>query len=480
MRFYLVNKIVKHVINRPIFYLCLLGLLLFFIYAYFGLIITQTPGRMERASTLLIEDLSLWRFVTSFPFPLPQSPHQVAFVLGILSILSFVVYGLATYISWNCQNRYSTLLAVILFGVTFFLISLISLPNIDTDIYNYIMRGRVAAIYNENPYYVAADEFPHDPVYPFASHRYTKSPGGKLPTWMHINVLLAKVAGDDVVNNLLLYRFAFLLFNLANLTLIVLILYRLNPQYMAVGALFFSWNPIVVLFGQSKTDTVMAFFLLLGVWLFMNTRKWLAVISLGLSIWIKLITIPLVGIYLLRDIKLRRWRQLVTEVMLLFFVTLIIYIPFMEDLGLVFGQVGLMERAGSATPSLIRSILLAGFVALFLWVSVIQDGSMQRLLHAWAIMLVYFSLFVTNIAFAWYLITLVVVVALALDWRLLLLTIVICFSSFSVNIWNSFFTQNFPAPDLFKLPRIIIYIMLPLVASTLLGAFYAWQKIRRR
>ena len=440
----------------------------------------QTPGRMERVSTLLIEDFSLWRFVTSFPFPLPQSAYQVAFVLGILSILSFVVYALATYICWNCQNRYSALFAVVLFGITFFVISVISLPNINTDIYNYIMRGRVAAVYNENPYYVAADEFPDDPVYPFASPRYTKSPGGKFPTWMYINILLAKIAGDDVVNNLLLYRFTFLLFNLASLALIALILYRYSPQYIAAGALFFSWNPIVVLFGQSKTDTVMAFFLLLGVWLFMNRRKWLAIISLGLSIWVKLITIPLVGIYLLRDIKLRRWRQLITELTLLFFVTLIIYIPFMEDPGLIFGQLGVMERAGSEAPSLIRLILLAGFVALFLSVSVIQDGSMQRLLIAWAIMLLCFSLFVTKIAFAHYLITLVAVVALTSDWRLAVLTIVICFSSFSINIWNLMFTPNFAAPHVFELPRIVLHIMLPVVALMLLGVLYAWQRIRRR
>lgn len=480
MRFDLANKIVKHIKNRPIFYLCFLGFLLSIIYAYFGLILAQTPGRMERASALLIEDFSLWRFVTSFPFPLPQSPYQVALVIGILSILSFVVYGLATSICWNCQNRYSTLLTVILFGITFFLISVISLPNINTDIYNYIMRGRVAAIYNENPYYGAADEFPDDPVYPFASHRYTKSPGGKFPTWMYVNIGLAKIAGDDVVNNLLLYRFTFLLFNLANLTLIALILYRLSPQYIAVGALFFSWNPIVVLVGQSKTDTVMAFFLLLGVWLFMNRHKWLAIVSLGLSIWVKLITIPLVGTYLLRDIKLRRWRQLITEVMLLFFVTLIIYIPFMEDLGLIFGQLGIMERASSAAPSSVRLILLAGFVALFLWVSVTQDGSMRGLLLAWAIMLLYFSLFVTQIAFAHYLITLVAVVALALDWRLAVLTIVICFSSFSINIWNLMFTKNFAAPHVFELPRIMLYIMLPVVAFMLLGALYAWHRIKRR
>ena len=470
----------EHIKTRPITYLSLLGFLLFIIYAYFGLILTQTPGRMERPSALLIEDLSLWRFVTSFRFLIPQSAYEVAFALGSISILSFVIYGLATFVCWNSQNRFSTLIAVIVFGGIFFMLSLTFLPNVNTDIYNYIMRGRIAAIYNENPYYVAADEFSADSVYPYASHQYTKTPGGKHPTWMHINILLAKLAGDNVVNNLLLYRFAFLLFNLANLVLIALILYRLAPRYMAVGALFFSWNPIVALFSQSKTDTVMVFFLLLGFWLFLTSRRWLAVISLGLSIWVKLITMPLVGIYLLRDIKLRRWRQLVTELTLLLSVTLIVYIPFMEDAALIVNHVGGMRRASSAAPDIVRPLLLAVFVALFFLVSAIQNGSKRRLLVGWAIILLYFSLFVTEIALAHYLITLVAVVALVQDWRLLLLTILICFSSFSINIWNLFFTQNFPQPDIFEVPRLVTHLLLPLVALTVLGVFYAWHKTREK
>lgn len=252
----LMGKIAK----RTNLILGLSGIILFVTFFFYNLIIPQTPGRMTRPTASLIADLPLWSFITSLPLPVPQNSHLVAVLLVGFSLIAFASYALAIFITWRNKYQLKTLFIVIISSLSFFQLSVWSLPNVNTDIYNYILRGRVAAVYNANPYYVAADEFPEDPIYPYASHKYTVKPGGKLPAWMSINILLARIAGDDVIANLLIYRSAFFVFNAMTLLLIGLILKKIKPGYVLPGLLMYAWNPIVVMYGQSKNGHCNGFF----------------------------------------------------------------------------------------------------------------------------------------------------------------------------------------------------------------------------
>ena len=457
--------------------LTLLSAVLFFCYFFFGFIIPQTPGRITRPSFDLINDLSLWSIVTSLPIPIPQQSEWVAVLLFATSLIAFIAYGFAIYLSWKYQRGRKIILSS---AVIFFFMSIWFLPNINTDIYNYIMRGRQVAIYDSNPYYVPADKFSEDPVYSYASHKYTFEPGGKLPAWMHINAFLAKIGGDNVVNNLLLYRFAFFLFNLANLGLILLILKKLNPRYVLPAVLMFSWNPIVVLFGQSKTDTVMIFYLLLAIWLIVSERKKLAVVAMSLSVFVKLITLPLMIVYLLRDIKLRRWKDFFISVSIFVVTGMVIYFPFWEGSSLLFHHLGALGQGGAAAPGIIRYLLGAAFAMTILWSGLTQNGSLDKLLRGWAVVMLFFSLFLTKLGLAWYLITLIVVVSFNFNVALTVTMIVLSFSSFLFNTWYSTFTGNFKVDELFALPKLIVYSALPILSLIGVAAVTKYRKFAER
>jgi hypothetical protein len=455
----------------------LLALLLLLAYLFFSFVVPQTPGRMSRASVALVQELSLWSFVTSLPLPIPSHTLLIAVLLVIFTLLGFIAYGAAIVISWNRQSR-PLLFIVVLSALLFFLISTWSLPNSTTDIYHYILHGRLAAVYDSNPYYVLADEFPEDPLYPYASRKYTSRPGDKLPAWMLMNMLLARLAGDKVITNILFYRSTLLLFNMANVAVIAAILRRLNPRYLLSGVVLYAWNPIVVIYGQSKIDIVMAFYLLLAVLLLISGRKQLTVFMLGLSVLVKLITLPLVAIYMLRNLKLGHWRHFVAGTLLLGGIVILLYTSFWQGSTMLVELIGLLQLGGSSAPQLTSTLLKVGFLFLVVWLGLIQDGSSQKLLWGWALSLLYFSLFLTKLGFAWYLITLIAVVSLVPDWRIVSITVVLSLFALLFNLKYSTFTEEFPAPELFALPGFFVYVAIPLLMAILMIAFLVWQRIR--
>lgn len=449
---------------------------------FFSYVLPQTPGRLSRPSAELIPQFSFWSWLVSLPAPVPSTRQLVGASLLFFIALSFIVYGIVLYLSWKRSASRRALLVVIALGILLSFTNALALPNINTDIYNYIIRGRVAAVYGENPYGVAADEFPHDPIYPYASHRFTDEPGGKLPAWMALNIFLAGVSGHNPVTILLTYRLALLLFNVANLALIVLIAQLLDARYALAGAVLYAWNPIVILFAQSKTDTVMVTFVLLAVLLLVKgIRWWIPFTLLVLSALVKLITVPLIGIYVLRSLKLRRWVEVVGASVIgaiLGGATLLI-LYFSADGGQVLRTyVGLVEKAGSSTPNLMRNLVLVAFVGATGVAGLLQNDAHRRLLVGWAVIMLFFSLFITRFTLSWYLLTPIAIVALISAWPMHAIIVALSFSSLLFNLWDTTFTEAFPAPDVVDVPRFLFYLLLPSFIMVYVIATRGWRRLR--
>ena len=468
---------------RLLFLYGFLACLLLPVYFFYAFVVPQTPGRLARASSSLIPELSVWSAVVSLPLPLLDNSYLIAALLIIFAVVGFAAYGAAVYFSWNHQEHSYLLATIVAAAFIFFLISTWSLPNTSTDIYNYMLRGRTVAVYNSNPYYVAADEFPEDPIYPYASQNYTNTPGERPPAWLLINIFLAWIAGDHPVTNLLVYRFALLGFSTANLILIVMILRRLNARHVLAGAVLYSWNPIVILFGNSKTDSVMVFFLLLAILLLVVERKKIAVVLMGLSVLVKLITIPFVAVYLLRSLRQKQWRQFAVDTALLGVTTLILYLPFLEDPRLILRLFDLLGVGGVSAPgpALVGTLFKALFVLAIAYVGLRPDGGNQKLLWQGAVVMLLFSVFLTRVSLSWYLLTLIGLVSLVFDWRLAVMTVSLSFLSFLYNTWQSTFGGGFDAPDLFDIPRFLVYVGLAaVVAAVIWGRSIYNSKIKNQ
>jgi hypothetical protein len=446
---------------------------------FFCFVLPLTPARMVRSSSALIRELPLWSFVEQFSSPALQDPRIIAALLVGFVILAFAAYALTIYLTWNRPRQSSTpVFAVVGGAVTLFYLSTWALPNSNTDIFNYIARGRVAAAHDANPYYVAVDEFPDDPIYPYASHRYTANPGGKFPAWMWVNISLAKLAGDDPLTNLLLYRFALFFFNLANLAMIGFLCHRLNPRSLLAGLTLYSWNPVIFMFGQHKTDVVMLFFLLLAAASITASRKQFAVIPLTLSVFVKLITAPLLLVFLLHEAKSRRWRELGASILIAAATVTVIYLPFLQDLTLPFQHLFKMGEGGSSAASVLRPVIVLGFLLLIPGVGLTRRDDPKHLIRGWSLIMLYFSLFLTNFAFSWYLMTFVAIASLTADWRIFLATIALTFSSFLINVWGSASSEQFPLPYPVIVHRHFVYLLPLVVVGAGVGGYALWYRRR--
>jgi len=466
-------------LHLRIFGLALAATVLTAIYFFYCAIIPQTPARISRPAAALIPQQPVWQFVVSLPLPIPQSSFTIALLLLATSTLSFVAYGIAIWLVWGQPLKKRLVAFVLSAGVLFLLLSAFALPTYNTDIFNYMLRGRLAAVYHLNPYYHAAASIAADPVAPFANRRYTQQPGGKLPAWMVFNIVLAKLNPRSTARGLMQYRMFFFLISLLNLGLVAAILQKTKPRFVLTGMLVFAWHPILDLFSTSKTDTLMAFYLLLAIYALVSRRKYVDVLFLTLSVFVKLITLPLFALYFLRDLRLQHWRTFAKHCFIALLVAVLIYLPFMRHPALWLQHFGLLAAGGSSAPGILKAIVKAGFALLILGLAFFQNQEQKRLLFSWALLLLYFAMFITHVGMAWYLITLVAVVSVVPDWRLLLLTGAISLPSLLINFWYSTFSKAFAAPAQITIPHFYFCLFLALLLFLVGIAGFLWIKRRR-
>jgi len=456
------------------------ALVLLAAFAFYAFVVPQTPGRLARPSAALVEELSLWSSIASSSLPVPRGRQSVAAALIVGAAAAFVAYAAALALTWRRPLRRSTLVAVAVASLAFFVVAALALPTVNTDIYDYISFGRVRAVHGANPYDVPPSQFPDDPIYPYTSPQYTDDPDNKLPAWMLLNVGLAKLVGGDPVTSVLAYRFAFLTLNGLNVLLVALILGRIKPEYALAGVVAYGWNPIVAVHGQSKTDTVMVLFLLLAAFALVAERRRLAAVALALSVCVKLITFPLAAVHWLRELTQRRWRELAVGTALFVLVVAAVYAPFGGP-ELLAEHVGLRRRGGSVAgegSGVIQQVLDVGLVLLVLGAGVVRATTIDVLFRRWFVVTLLVALFFGQLAASWYLMTLIAVASLAARWWASAIVVVLTGASFFLNSWRSTASGDFQLPELMPGPARFVYLILLGVAG--IGAATFMRRRRRR
>jgi hypothetical protein len=442
---------------------------------FFAFYVPQTPGRMDRPTARLIPRLEVWDTAADMEMPGLTSRYNVALLLVIFWALGFGAYGLAVAVTWrNGGGRAAVVIAAS--GATLAaLVSVFAMPTVNTDIYNYMVSARVASEYEQNPHYVAPDRFPSDPIYPYASHQYTNIAGdNKLPAWTLVNIGLAMIAGDNVVKALLVYRGALFGLHLVNLALAGWIAARLAPPRLATSLILFGWNPIVALQATSKSDTVMVCFLLLAVAALVFGRERLAVVPLVLSALVKLLTLPLGAVYAVRELRQGDWRRIAVEAVLAAGVVALLYLPFLKGLGLFRAHFELLGTEGSTLSGLPRMIAIAGALALIVTLGWLASDTVPRLLRSWLVVLLYFGLFLSRFSMAWYLMIVIALASVVMNWRFHALMVGLTASAFLVSTWGA--TSN----SAFRLPspvdaRLAVYYTLPALVLAAVALPRLWR-----
>ncbi|HYN89548.1 MAG TPA: hypothetical protein VER55_13520, partial [Ardenticatenaceae bacterium] len=262
-----------------------------------GILAAQPAGYLQAAEKLNpIQQLNL-RLGARAP---------VALQLETLAVLAFIfwAYLRATQVVRN-ELRAAYGLRVILGGVALFSVPLLLLPYIlSTDIYNYVMFGRIAAIYGDNPMIMPPSAYPQDPFLKYATIHHLHEPAVYGPVWLlfsHGLTLIVERLGGALWLYVGAYKMAALAFHLVSAVLIWQILGRWKPQQQLAGTLLYAWNPLALIefAGSGHNDPLMISLILLGIWLALRSGWRLATVALAAAILIKWIPALLLSLYAL-------------------------------------------------------------------------------------------------------------------------------------------------------------------------------------
>ncbi|MCZ7574852.1 MAG: hypothetical protein M5U01_40390 [Ardenticatenaceae bacterium] len=248
---------------------------------------------------------------------LSRDPRTGLLYFGAFAAL-FELYLLGALAAARARGRAAWV--IVAAGAVLSSLLLLRLYPIDaTDIFDYIMFGRVVAVHGANPFYTPPAHFPNDPVLPYAG--WSGSTTGYGPLWTLLSAAMSRLAlqlGDSLLVQVLIYKLSAVAAAATTALLIAAILRREAPERALLGVYLWSWNPLqlFVTAGNGHNDSVMVAPMLLSLWL-VGRRRWsaavLAALAGALVKFIPVLLVPLLGIVALRQLQGRaRWRFIVT------------------------------------------------------------------------------------------------------------------------------------------------------------------------
>jgi hypothetical protein len=196
---------------------------------------------------------------------------------------------------------------VIVAGAVGFCLALLPMYPVDaSDIYDYILRGRMSAVYDLNPLRDLPTRIPDDPFFQFTSWRRVPSAYG--PVWELIAHGISALTSDLSRNpQVIAYKLAAVAGYALTALFIVLTLRQIAPRRTLIGAYLFLWNPLVVYMtaGTGHNDAVMTACVAFA--LYCVSRRWFVLATLGALLGVMVKFIPAL---LLPFIALAAWRTL--------------------------------------------------------------------------------------------------------------------------------------------------------------------------
>ena len=373
------------------------------------------------------------------------------YTLGILLLyyLFWKALQLARSMPGPSSTRDKGRTLVLAFGL-FFGFTLVWLyPITANDLFRYVLRGRIWAVYGDSPMLSPPNDFLDDPYIAFAGE-FGDWTSGYGPVWEMLVQVPLRLGATDMVPGAISLK---LLVLLAYLLCAILIGWfaapggaRAGPEQTSLAPLvFFAWNPLILIQGPGNghNDMISIALMVLGIVLWRRRLWWWATVALSLAVLVKitaLLMIPLFGIVLLQ--RETTWRGRILKGLVVALTGLVLFYLAYSALGPVpdvfLGVTDMLTtRRGFALASGLRMILreiiprhvaetlprTTGryiFLFFFVWFTVRLWRGKHNLVTAG--FLVYFSQFILGRTFRiWYPMWLVPLAALYLTpatlWR---------------------------------------------------------------
>jgi len=179
-------------------------------------------------------------------------------------------------------------------------VCLFSYPAFSHDMFNYMFDARIVTTYGVNPYQFKALDFPSDLWIRFMHWTHRTYPYG--PLWLVLTLPFSYLGFGKFVLTLINFKLLFLGVYLGNTILIKKILQsdgRVTNEKL-LGVAFFAFNPLIIIetLVSPHNESLMLFFLLLGIYFLKKKKTIFALISVFTSGAIKYITFILLPIFM--------------------------------------------------------------------------------------------------------------------------------------------------------------------------------------
>jgi len=126
-----------------------------------------------------------------------------------------------------------------------------------TDVYDYIIRARMTAVYGMNPFRDVPRQLPDDPFYRFVGWKNVPSAYGG--AWELIAALTTRLAGEDALTNVLAFKGLAALGSLIGALGVYSALMHSAPRRAIGGMYLFALNPLLIYMtaGRAHNDSLM-------------------------------------------------------------------------------------------------------------------------------------------------------------------------------------------------------------------------------
>lgn len=270
-----------------------------------------------------------------------------ALLIVALILMLYALYILGAWRLWCRSNGRSPLAIIWIGGGIVSLLLLWAYPTTSTDLFDYIVRGRISVVWGGNPYLDLPNQFKSDPVYRYVG--WPNAPSAYGPLWEALSALLTIASGGSLLRAVLIYKLVAIGAYLGCGLLIQALLS--GDRRQALGVYLWLWSPLALweLAAAGHNDGLLVLALLLALWAARRGSYPLAILALtggALFKFLPAIFLPLVVLRWLRDRP--RWRDraaiVAAAITLAALPTIVLYAPYW-DLPTNFASLGLVERA---------------------------------------------------------------------------------------------------------------------------------------
>jgi hypothetical protein len=208
------------------------------------------------------------------------------------------------------QTKQPLKLIILAFGLLFGFTLVWLYPITADDLFRYVVRGRVWAVYGQSPLLSPPSKFPDDPYLEFAGE-FGDLVSGYGPVWEMLVQLPLRLGATDMLPAVIGLKFLILFCYLLSAGLIGWVA-RPEKGDSLLALIFFAWNPLILMqiAGNGHNDMSFLLLIVLGLVLWQRKLWWLAALAFVLSALTKapaVMMLPLFGLIILRDQP--SWRQ---------------------------------------------------------------------------------------------------------------------------------------------------------------------------